>query len=90
MVAGVGGFASFMALYPWVDLFSRYAGTLFLLVCALLSFKDAIFDDASMEYSGDEQPQSLRAVLLIFLALTWLNPHVYPDTVVLIGSVSTQ
>ena len=90
MVAGVGGFASFMALYPWVDLFSRYAGTLFLLVCALLSFKDAIFDDASMDYPGEEQPESLPAALLICLAFTWANPHVYLDTVVLIGSVSTQ
>jgi L-lysine exporter family protein LysE/ArgO len=90
IVAGVGGFASLMALYPWVDPLTRYAGALFLLVYALLSFKDAIFDDASMDYSGDEQPQSLLAALLICLAFTWLNPHVYLDTVVLIGSVSTQ
>ncbi len=90
IVAGVGGFASLMALYPWVDPLTSYAGALFLLVYALLSFKDAIFDDASMDYSGEEQPQSLRAALLICLAFTWLNPHVYLDTVVLIGSVSTQ
>lgn len=90
VVAGVGGFANLMALYPWVDPLTRYAGALFLLVYALLSFKDAIFADASMDYTGDEQPRSLRATLLICLAFTWLNPHVYLDTVVLIGSVSTQ
>ena len=29
-------------------------------------------------------------MVLICLALTWLNPHVYLDTVVLIGSISTK
>ena len=32
----------------------------------------------------------LLKMVLICLALTWLNPHVYLDTVVLIGSISTQ
>ena len=34
--------------------------------------------------------QSLRAALLTCLALTWLNPHVYLDTVVLIGNIAAQ
>lgn len=33
---------------------------------------------------------SLRTALLTVLAFTWLNPHVYLDTVVLIGSISAQ
>ena len=33
---------------------------------------------------------SLRRAVLTCLALTWLNPHVYLDTVVLLGSVSAQ
>jgi len=33
---------------------------------------------------------SLRRAVLSCLALTWLNPHVYLDTVVLLGSVSAQ
>jgi L-lysine exporter family protein LysE/ArgO len=37
--------------------------------------------------SGGE-PTRIRSVLLAALALTWLNPHVYLDTVVLLGSVS--
>jgi arginine exporter protein ArgO len=37
-----------------------------------------------------EQPLSLGATLATCLALTWLNPHVYLDKVVLVGSVSTQ
>jgi len=37
-----------------------------------------------------EAAGSLRRALLTCLALTWLNPHVYLDTVVLLGSVSAQ
>lgn len=36
------------------------------------------------------QRTSLRAAMLTVLAFTWLNPHVYLDTVVLIGSISAQ
>ena len=90
IVAGVGGFASLMALYPWIDPLTRYGGALFLLAYAVLSFKDAIYDESAMDYSAAEKPQSLRSALLVCLAFTWLNPHVYLDTVVLIGSVSPQ
>ena len=33
---------------------------------------------------------SLRAALLTLLAITWLNPHVYLDTVVFLGSIATR
>ncbi|WP_344140668.1 LysE/ArgO family amino acid transporter, partial [Luedemannella flava] len=36
------------------------------------------------------RPAALRATLLTCLALTYLNPHVYLDTVLLIGSVAHQ
>ena len=40
---------------------------------------------------GARRPMSqLRGVLMACLAITWLNPHVYLDTLVLLGSVSTQ
>jgi len=90
IVVGVGGFASLMALYPWIDPLTRYGGALFLFTYAVMSFKDAIHDESAMDYSGAEKPQSLRSALLVCLAFTWLNPHVYLDTLVLIGSVSTQ
>jgi L-lysine exporter family protein LysE/ArgO len=90
ILAGVGGFASLMALYPWIDPVTRYGGALFLLAYAGLSFKDAIYDESAMDYSATEKPQSLGSALLVCLAFSWLNPHVYLDTVILIGSVSTQ
>lgn len=90
IVAGVGGFASLVAVFPWVIPITRYAGALFLFVYATLSFKDSVFESAAMEYAETGAPQSLRLALLTCLAFTWLNPHVYLDTLVLIGSISTQ
>jgi L-lysine exporter family protein LysE/ArgO len=40
--------------------------------------------------AGEASETSLRTALLTCLAFTWLNPHVYLDTVVLLGSISTR
>ena len=90
IVAGVGGFTALVTLYPWIDPATRYGGAIFLSVYALLSFKSAVYESSSMNYSAVEKPQSLISALFICLAFTWLNPHVYLDTVILIGSISTQ
>tara|TARA_B100000902_G_C27128901_1_gene822550 strand:+ start:388 stop:990 length:603 start_codon:yes stop_codon:yes gene_type:complete len=87
---GVSGFAEVVTLFPWIDPVTRYGGALFLCVYALLSFKSAIYERVSMDSSEAIRPQSLIAALLTCLALTYLNPHVYLDTVVLLGSVSVQ
>lgn len=44
----------------------------------------------SLSVESDQSTTPLLPTLLTCLALTWLNPHVYLDTVVLLGSVSTQ
>ena len=90
IVAGVGGFTALVTLYPWIDPATRYGGAMFLSVYALLSFKSAVYASSGMDYSAVEKPQSLISALFICLAFTWLNPHVYLDTVILIGSISTQ
>jgi L-lysine exporter family protein LysE/ArgO len=38
--------------------------------------------------SGAPEPLSRRTVVLTATALTWLNPHVYLDTVLLLGSIA--
>ncbi|EGH48971.1 amino acid transporter LysE, partial [Pseudomonas syringae pv. pisi str. 1704B] len=44
----------------------------------------------SLEHSAAVGRKSLRTVLLSALAVTLLNPHVYLDTVLLIGSLGAQ
>lgn len=89
ILAGVVGFAQVGAAMPWAEPAMRYAGAAFLVVYGLRSFRSAFAADASLQVSATATT-TLRGAILTCLALTWLNPHVYLDTVVLIGSVSTQ
>ncbi len=86
---GVGGFATVLAHITWLDPLMRYAGAAFLLVYAIRSLRSAFAGGNTLETNG-QATTSLRVALLTCLALTWLNPHVYLDTVVLLGSISTR
>lgn len=88
ILAGVSGFAQISAWLPWVETILLYGGVAFLLAYGARSFT-AAFGSASLRPS-EAAAESLGRVVLTCLALTWLNPHVYLDTVVLIGSISTQ
>ncbi len=86
---GVGGFATVLAHIDWLEPLMRYAGAAFLLVYAMRSLKSALAGGSALTVEGDRRT-SLGAAVLTCLALTWLNPHVYLDTVVLLGSISTR
>jgi L-lysine exporter family protein LysE/ArgO len=86
---GVGGFATMLSRIVWLDPLMRYAGAAFLLVYAIRSLRSAVTGGNALETKG-QATTSLQAALLTCLALTWLNPHVYLDTVVLLGSISTR
>lgn len=89
ILLGVTGFAQVSAVLPWAEPVMRYAGAAFLIVYGVRSFRSALEAEASLKVSGTATI-TLQSALLTCLALTWLNPHVYLDTVVLIGSLSTQ
>ena len=46
--------------------------------------------DGALTAAGPSEKAALREIVLTCLAITWLNPHVYLDTVFLIGAISTQ
>lgn len=89
ITAGVSGFGAIIKAYPSIELFARYGGAVFLTIYALRSFISAMRSQHSLSPS-DEVPSSISATIFTCLAFTWLNPHVYLDTVVLLGSISTQ
>ena len=89
IAVGVAGFGSLAQFAPWFEPVMRYGGAMFLMWYALRSFRSALQGGAVMEV-GEGKHTTLRAALLTVLVFTWLNPHVYLDTVVLIGSVSAQ
>lgn len=85
---GVMGFGVIMARAPWVEPVFLYGGAAFLIIYGARSFYAAWRGGAALEPEG--QGGTLRATLLTLLAITFLNPHVYLDTVILLGSISTQ
>lgn len=87
--AGVAGFGAIVQKFPIFEQVARYAGSAFLFFYAAISFKSAITTDHALKAEGKEVGSVITAVLTC-LAFTWLNPHVYLDTFVLLGSISTQ
>nr|WP_322939659.1 LysE/ArgO family amino acid transporter [Pseudomonas sp. s4] len=88
VAAGVFGLASLLAQSPALLAVARWGGAAFLLWYGSQALLRAARPQAL--HVADSAPRSLRAVLLAALAVTLLNPHVYLDTVVLIGSLGAQ
>ncbi len=89
ILLGVGGFHFLVTQFPGFVALARYGGALFLLVYGFFSFRTAFLSNQSLKPSDTSAPSAYRAAITC-LAFTWLNPHVYLDTVVLLGSVSSQ
>ncbi|PWC33794.1 LysE/ArgO family amino acid transporter [Azospirillum sp. TSO35-2] len=90
ILVGVSGFAEAGARWPWLEPLMRYAGAAFLLVYGLRNARAALRAGTTGLAPAERAPGGLLPALLTCLALTWLNPHVYLDTVVLVGSVSAR
>ena len=86
---GVGGAGFVFDRLPWLVVVVRFAGAAFLLVYAILAARRALRPTATLTASEAPARTSLAVVVTTALALTWLNPHVYLDTVVLRGSIAS-
>jgi L-lysine exporter family protein LysE/ArgO len=88
IVAGIAGMGAFVRDNPLLLRVVALAGAAFLLTYAAFSLRRAMAPVA-MHLDGISRPP-LRSALLQCLAFTFLNPHVYLDTVVLVGAYSTS
>jgi L-lysine exporter family protein LysE/ArgO len=87
ITAGVLGAGALLEAVPWfVDVF-RFGGAAFLLGYAVLAARRAL-RPGSLEAADAPRRTGLLPAVTTAVALTWLNPHVYLDTVVLLGSVA--
>ncbi|MFT2750807.1 LysE/ArgO family amino acid transporter [Clavibacter sp. Sh2036] len=83
---GVSGIGALIEAAPLAIVVIRVLGACFLAGYAALSvLRAAAPQGLAIAASA---PRSLGAVVAACLALTWLNPHVYLDTVLLVGSVA--
>jgi len=88
ITAGVAGFGRIVTFYPGFPKLMSWAGAAFLFFYGAVKFRDARRGDYQMALSG--QSAGFWATIAVAAAFTWLNPHVYLDTLGLIGAVSTQ
>lgn len=86
--AGVAGFGVVVEAWPALPRLMALAGAAFLLVYGAMRFRAAWVGDYAMALTGQGAP--LWPTLAAGAAFTWLNPHVYLDTLGLVGAVSTQ
>ena len=84
-VAGTGGVA---AAHPQAITVLTLGGAGFLTIYGGISLARA-FDPQTLR-AAETGAEALRTALLTCLALTWLNPHVYVDTIGIIGVVATS
>lgn len=64
------------------------AGGLFLFLYGLKSFRSAWFSSSSIDISNDSKTIPIYRTILVTLAITLLNPHVYLDTIVVVGGIA--
>ena len=83
---GVGGFGAAISGSPALLAFVGLAGALFLIVYGAMAFARALRPEKLD--AGDAAAPDLRAALASCAAFTFLNPHVYLDTVALVGGLS--
>ncbi len=89
ITAGVYGFGELVEHSPWIGPVARYGGAAFLMGYAVLAFRSAWRGAGALEAAERAAP-SWKVALATCLALTWLNPHVYLDTLVLLGAASVK
>ncbi len=90
MVIGAAGVGAVIASDELLRSVAAWGGGFFLIVYGLKS-AFAVFNPNPMDWEDDMvKRQTLWNITLTTIALTYLNPHVYLDTVVLVGGVAAQ
>ena len=88
IVAGIAGLGALILSNPTLLAITRYGGAAFLLTYAALAARRAVNGG---QLRVDENGATSRLVAVTTcLGLTFLNPHVYLDTVILLGTLANQ
>lgn len=87
--AGVFGLGFFIQGNQFLINIIAIVGIVFLCMYAILSFKSA-FKNESLQIDGVVKTNPLKQVISLILVFTFLNPHTYLDTVLLIGGIGAN
>lgn len=89
ITAGIIGLGTALQSRPTALTITKFAGAAFLVCYGILAFKRAVRPRTGLA-AATSAPGRLRSTLLACLGFTYLNPHVYLDTVVLLGVLANQ
>ena len=87
MGVGVLGLGTIIAQSHWASIGLALFGALFLFTYGSRSFISAYRGTSQLLAQQQAQTVSLKRVILVTLAITLLNPHVYIDTVAIVGGI---
>ncbi len=89
IILGTSGVGAIIEKHPeWLKAVTWF-GAAYLIAFAFMSFR-AAFNGETLQTASNTTSQSTKTVVTTVLALTFLNPHVYLDTVLLIGSIASS
>ncbi len=88
IIAGVAGFGYIVNLAPWLPTVMALGGAAFLILYGATRLYAVWVGEYALKIGGNST--TMWSTLGVAAALTWLNPHVYLDTLGLIGAISTQ
>lgn len=88
IAVGVSGMGTIISSSPVLINAVTVGGAIFLGAYAIIAFRRALAPSALV--AGNEKRLGLKAAVATCFAFTFLNPHVYLDTVVLLGSLSAS
>ncbi|MCU1529196.1 MAG: Amino acid transporter [Frondihabitans sp.] len=89
ILAGVLGIGALIQAAPVALIVIRVIGAGFLIVYGFFAARRAVRPTALLA-EAPARTTSLRTAVTTAIAFTWLNPHVYLDTVLFLGSVANQ
>ena len=83
---GIAGMGTLLDHWPHAMQIATWSGSAFLFWYGMRSLRSAISGKGAIQATGLKSIPARSAVLMV-LAFTYLNPHAYLDTIVLIGSI---
>lgn len=89
IASGVFGLGTLINQNPMIVSAAKYFGALFLFWYGLRNFNSSFQGGGELIADGQDTT-NIKKIIALTLAFTWLNPHVYLDTVVLIGTISAK
>ena len=91
IVAGVAGLGALVAAHPSVVTVAKILGGGYVIVLGLMAARRCLrSSEAIVANAGEAATLSRWAAIGMTLALTWLNPHVYLDTVLTMGAIANS